>query len=66
MICFFILAGSDLICRSCGHKITSGLSIINIQSDSALDSHNRSIVGIKTLVQTFGNRACNYFFLYFN
>ncbi|KAI1724243.1 protein cereblon [Ditylenchus destructor] len=45
----------DLICRSCGHTITTAEALKNVKSDLALDRYNMSVLGKQTTVQVFKN-----------
>nr|CAD2199922.1 unnamed protein product [Meloidogyne enterolobii]CAD2204801.1 unnamed protein product [Meloidogyne enterolobii] len=54
-----ILTGSltfaDLLCRYCGHSVTTASALINVKSPAAYDNWNLTVLGVETIVQTFKN-----------
>lgn len=48
-------AFADLLCRNCGHRITTAQALKSIKSPLALDRYNMTILGEEALVQVFEN-----------
>lgn len=46
---------SDLLCRNCGHSVTTASALRNVRSPNTIDSWNMTILGVDTLVQVFRN-----------
>ncbi|KAF7633362.1 CULT domain-containing protein, partial [Meloidogyne graminicola] len=46
---------ADLLCRTCGHSVTTASALINVKSPAAEDSWNMTILGVNTFVQVFKN-----------
>jgi len=46
---------ADLLCRNCGHTITTASALKNVSSELALDSYTMEVLGQSTLVQVFRN-----------
>ncbi|KAL7070078.1 hypothetical protein ACQ4LE_010850 [Meloidogyne hapla] len=65
-----ILSGSitfaDLLCRSCGHSVTTASALINVKSPEAYDSWNLTVLGVETIVQTFKNSVREFHLLLFS
>lgn len=58
-----ILALADLICRNCGHTVTTANALKNVSSELALDSYTMEVLGQSTLVQVFRNPVREFIIL---
>ena len=48
---------ADLLCRNCGHTVTTASALRNVKSEEAIESWNLTVLGVDTLVQSFRNSA---------
>uniref|UniRef100_A0A183C910 CULT domain-containing protein n=1 Tax=Globodera pallida TaxID=36090 RepID=A0A183C910_GLOPA len=51
----FQFASADLLCRNCGHLVTTAPALKNVMSPRAIEHWNLTVLGVETVVQVFKN-----------
>ncbi|KAL3077261.1 hypothetical protein niasHS_013250 [Heterodera schachtii] len=51
----FSFVSADLLCRNCGHSVTTASALKNVVSPKAFEHWNMTVLGVETVVQVFKN-----------